>query len=42
MLTGGIVSDRVERRRVLIGADLVRAAVLVAIGVLSLTGVLEV
>jgi MFS family permease len=42
LLTGGIVSDRMERRRVLIGADLVRAAVLVAIGVLSLTGVLEI
>jgi transmembrane secretion effector len=42
LLTGGIVSDRVERRRVLIGADLVRASVLVGIGVLSLTGVLEV
>jgi MFS family permease len=42
LLTGGIVSDRVERRRVLIGADLVRAAVLIAIGVLSLAGVLQV
>jgi MFS family permease len=42
LLTGGIVSDRVERRRVLIGADLVRAAVLLAVGVLSLTDALEV
>jgi MFS family permease len=42
LLTGGIVSDRVERRRVLIGADLVRAAVLALVGVLSVTGVLEV
>jgi MFS family permease len=42
LLTGGIVSDRVERRRVLIGADLVRAAVLLAVGVLSLSGTLEV
>jgi DHA3 family tetracycline resistance protein-like MFS transporter len=42
LLTGGVVSDRVERRRVLIGADIVRAAVLVAIGVLSVSGVLEV
>jgi MFS family permease len=42
LLTGGVVSDRVERRRVMIAADLVRAAVLVAMGVLSLTGVLEV
>ncbi|MEN3282446.1 MAG: hypothetical protein V7607_3586 [Solirubrobacteraceae bacterium] len=42
LLTGGIVSDRVERRRVLIGADLVRAAVLLTIGVLSLAGTLHV
>ena len=42
LLTGGIVSDRVERRRVLIAADLVRARVLVATGVLSLAGVLEI
>lgn len=42
LLTGGIVSDRVERRRVLIGADLVRAAVLLVIGVLSLSGTLEI
>jgi MFS family permease len=42
LLTGGIVSDRVERRRVLIGADLVRSAVLLAIGVLSLAGTLQV
>jgi MFS family permease len=42
LLTGGIVSDRVERRRVLIGADLVRAAVLLAIGVLSLADTLQV
>jgi MFS family permease len=42
LLTGGIVSDRVERRRVLIGADLVRAAVLLAIGVLSLADTLHV
>ena len=42
LLTGGIVSDRVERRRVLIGADLVRGAVLLAVGVLSLTDALEV
>jgi len=45
--TGGMVaflliSDRVERRRVLIGADLVRAAVLLTIGALSLAGTLEV
>jgi len=32
LLTGGIVSDRMERRRVLIAADLVRALVLAATG----------
>ena len=42
LLTGGIISDRVERRRVLIGADLVRAGVLLTIGALSLAGTLEV
>jgi MFS family permease len=42
LLTGGIVSDRVERRRVLIGADIVRALVLAATGALSLAGVLEI
>ena len=42
LLTGGIVSDRMERRRVLIAADLVRALILVVIGVLSLAGVLEI
>lgn len=42
LLTGGVVTDRVDRRRVLIAADLVRAAALVAMGVLSLTGVVEV
>lgn len=42
VLTGGIVSDRMERRRALIAADLVRAVVLLATGVLSLAGVLEI
>jgi MFS family permease len=42
LLTGGIVSDRMERRRVLIAADLMRALVLLATGVLSLAGVLEI
>ena len=42
LLTGGVISDRSERRNVLIGADLVRAAALVGMGVLSLTGVIEV
>ena len=42
LLTGGIVSDRVERRKVRIAADLGRALVLAATGVLSLAGVLEI
>lgn len=42
LLTGGVVSDRFERRAVMIAADLVRAAALVAIGVLALTGALEI
>jgi MFS family permease len=42
LLTGGIVSDRVERRRVLIAADLARVVVLAVTGALSLAGVLEV
>ena len=42
LLTGGIVSDRMERRKVLIAADLVRALVLAVTGVLSLAGVLEI
>ena len=42
LLTGGVVTDRVDRRLVLIAADLVRAAAVVAMGVLSLTGVIEI
>lgn len=42
LLTGGVVSDRFERRRVLIGADLLRAAALVAIGLLALDGSLQI
>ena len=42
LLTGGIVSDRIDRRRVLILADLVRAAALIGMGVLSVTGVVEI
>jgi DHA3 family tetracycline resistance protein-like MFS transporter len=42
LLTGGIVSDRVERRRVLIAADIGRALVVAVTGVLSLAGVLEI
>jgi MFS family permease len=42
LLTGGIVSDRAERRRVLIAADLLRAGALVGMGVLSVTGAVEI
>jgi DHA3 family tetracycline resistance protein-like MFS transporter len=42
LLTGGVVSDRVERRRVLIAADIARALVVAATGVLSLAGVLQI
>ena len=42
LLTGGIVSDRIDRRRVLVAADLVRAAALVAMGALALAGTIAV
>jgi len=42
LLTGGVVSDRVERRRVLIAADIARALVVAVTGALSLAGVLEI
>jgi MFS family permease len=42
LLTGGLISDRVDRRRVLILADLVRAAALIGMGVLSVTGVVQI
>ena len=42
LLTGGVVSDRFDRRRVLIGADVLRAIALVTIGILSLVGALEI
>ena len=41
VLLGGVVTDRVERRRVMIGADAVRAFAVAVIGVLSVTGVVE-
>jgi Transmembrane secretion effector len=41
VLLGGVVTDRVERRRVMIGADLVRALAVTVIGILSLTGEIE-
>lgn len=42
LLTGGLISDRADRRQVLILADLVRAAALLGMGVLSITGVIEI
>ncbi|HXV56423.1 MAG TPA: MFS transporter [Gaiellaceae bacterium] len=41
VLIGGVVTDRVERRRVMIAADVVRACAAATIGVLSLTGAIE-
>lgn len=41
LLVGGVVSDRFDRRRVMIAADVVRGVALVAMGLLSRAGVLE-
>lgn len=41
VLLGGVVSDRFERRRIMIVTDLLRAAAAATIGVLSLTGSIE-
>jgi DHA3 family tetracycline resistance protein-like MFS transporter len=42
LLFGGLVSDRFERRWVMLGADLVRGVALLVMGVLSVTGALEI
>jgi MFS family permease len=42
ILLAGVLSDRLDRRRVMIGADVLRAVVQLAIGALALSGVLEV
>ena len=42
LLFGGFVSDRFERRRVMLFADLVRGCALLVMGVLSIAGVLEI
>jgi MFS family permease len=41
LLAGGVVSDRVDRRRTMVGADLVRCVALALMGALSLSGALE-
>jgi MFS family permease len=42
ILLAGVLSDRLDRRRVMIGADLLRAAVQLGIGALALTHSLEI
>jgi DHA3 family tetracycline resistance protein-like MFS transporter len=41
LLLGGVASDRLDRRRVMLAADLVRAAVIGLLGLLALTGRLQ-
>jgi DHA3 family tetracycline resistance protein-like MFS transporter len=41
VLIGGVVTDRVERRRIMISADLVRAVAVATIGVLALIGAIQ-
>jgi hypothetical protein len=41
LLAGGILSDRFDRRRVLIASDVIRGLAIGAVGVLSVTGALE-
>src|SRR5262245_4914297 len=41
LLVGGVVSDRFDRRRIMIATDIVRAFAVSVIAALSLTGVLE-
>jgi MFS family permease len=41
LLVGGVVSDRFERRRVMIAADAIRGSAMAVLGVLSLSGHLE-
>ena len=42
LLVGGVAADRLPQRLVMLGADLVRAVVLLVLGALSLTGGLEI
>lgn len=41
MVFGGVLTDRIERRRMMMAADLIRAAAVGAIGVLAVTNALE-
>jgi DHA3 family tetracycline resistance protein-like MFS transporter len=41
LLLGGVLTDRYDRRRLLIGADLLRAMAIGLVGILSITGALE-
>jgi MFS family permease len=41
LLAGGVLSDRVDRRLLLVGADVLRALAIGGVAVLSLTGALE-
>jgi MFS family permease len=41
LLAGGVVSDRLDRRRVMIGADAVRGVAIGMLGLLSVTGALR-
>ena len=41
LLFGGVLADRIPRRRLLIAADVIRCASLAGIGVLSVTGAIE-
>src|SRR5919204_308964 len=42
LLLGGVVSDRFDRRKVMIAADALRALSLAALGLLSISGPLEI
>lgn len=41
LLVGGVVSDRLDRRWVMMGADLIRGVCLTALGLLAIAGALE-
>ena len=42
LLIGGVVSDRIDRRRVMLAADVIRALAVGTMAILSLTGTIEV